>query len=60
MQQPVLETRVAIVKNKAANLGLILDDSVANYIAGKITSNVRQLEARLREGPRIWSSSRRK
>ena len=42
VQQPVLETRVAIVKNKAANLGLILDDSVANYIAGKITSNVRQ------------------
>ena len=44
VQQPVLETRVAIVKNKAANLGLILDDSVANYIADKITSNVRQLE----------------
>lgn len=44
VQQPVLETRVAIVKNKAANLGLILDDSVANYIADRITSNVRQLE----------------
>lgn len=44
VQQPVLETRVAIVKNKAANLGLVLDDSVANYIADKITSNVRQLE----------------
>ena len=44
VQQPVLETRVAIVKNKAANLGLILDGQIANYIAGKITSNVRQLE----------------
>ena len=44
VQQPVLETRVAIVKNKAANLGLILDDQIANYIADKITSNVRQLE----------------
>ena len=44
VQQPVLETRVAIVKNKAANLGLILDDYIANYIADKITSNVRQLE----------------
>ncbi len=44
VQQPVLETRVAIIKNKAANLGLILDDGIANYIAGKITSNVRQLE----------------
>ena len=44
VQQPVFETRVAIVKNKAANLGLILSDSIAGYIAGKITSNVRQLE----------------
>ena len=44
VQQPVLETRVAIVKNKAANLGLILDDKIASYIANKITSNVRQLE----------------
>ena len=44
VQQPVLETRVAIVKNKAANLGLILDGQIASYIAGKITSNVRQLE----------------
>ncbi len=44
VQQPVLETRVAIVKNKAANLGLILSNDVANYIANKITSNVRQLE----------------
>ena len=44
VQQPVLETRVAIVKNKAANLGLIFSNEVANYIANKITSNVRQLE----------------
>lgn len=44
VQQPVLETRVAIVKNKAANLGLILSNEIATYIAGKITSNVRQLE----------------
>jgi len=44
VQQPVFETRVAIVKNKAANLGLILSDSIAGYIAEKITSNVRQLE----------------
>ena len=44
VQQPVLETRVPIVKNKAANLGLILSNEVANYIANKITSNVRQLE----------------
>ena len=44
VQQPVLETRVAIVKNKAANLGLMISNEVAVYIAEKITSNVRQLE----------------
>ncbi len=44
VQQPHFETRVAIVKNKAANLQLILDDDIAKYIANKITSNVRQLE----------------
>ena len=35
---------MAICKNKSPNLGLILSDSIAGYIAGKITSNVRQLE----------------
>ena len=49
VQQPVLETRVAIVKNKAANLGLILSNEIATYIAGKITSNVRQLEGTVKK-----------
>ena len=41
---PDLETRLAIVKNKAAALGMDLPDKIASYIAENVTSNVRQLE----------------
>ena len=41
---PDFETRVAIVKNKAAMLGMTLLDKIANYIAENVTANVRQLE----------------
>lgn len=41
---PDFETRVAIVKNKAAILGMNLPDKVAFTIAEKATANVRQLE----------------
>ena len=41
---PDFETRVAIVKNKAAILGMDLPDKIAFYIAENVTANVRQLE----------------
>ena len=41
---PDFETRLAIVKNKAAALGMELPDKVASSIAEKVTANVRQLE----------------
>ena len=41
---PDLETRLAIVKNKAAALGMDLPEKIASYIAENVTSNVRQLE----------------
>ena len=41
---PDLETRLAIVKNKASALGMDLPDKIASYIAENVTSNVRQLE----------------
>lgn len=44
IQPPDLETRMAITRNKAAQLGLILSDDAVEYIASKITSNIRQLE----------------
>ncbi|WP_295580138.1 chromosomal replication initiator protein DnaA [uncultured Oscillibacter sp.] len=41
---PDFETRMAIIKNKAALLGLDLPDKITVYIAQNVTSNVRQLE----------------
>ena len=41
---PDVETRMAIVKNKAAMMGLDLPDKIASYIAENVTANVRQLE----------------
>ena len=41
---PDFETRLAIVKNKAALLGLELPDKISAYIAEHVTANVRQLE----------------
>ena len=44
IQPPDLETRMAITRNKAAQLGLILSDEAVAYIAENITANIRQLE----------------
>lgn len=44
VQPPDFETRLAIVKNKAAQWGTWIDDDIARYIAENVTSNVRQLE----------------
>ena len=41
---PDFETRLAIIKNKAAILGLELPDKVCAYIAENVTANVRQIE----------------
>ena len=41
---PDFETRLAIVKNKAALLGMDLPDAIAIKIAQNVTANVRQLE----------------
>ena len=41
---PDFETRLAIVKTKAAMLGLDLPDKISVYIAENVTANVRQLE----------------
>ena len=44
VQPPDLETRTAIIRNKAAQLGMSLPDDVVTFIAENITSNVRQIE----------------
>ena len=44
LKLPQLETRVAIIQQKAANEGIELDESVAKFLAQSIRSNTRELE----------------
>ena len=44
IQPPDEDLRVAIIRNKAEQLGVVLPDDVTNYIADNLYSNVRQLE----------------
>lgn len=46
---PELETRIAIVQNKAASKGIDLPDAVATFIANTAHSNVRDLEGALNQ-----------
>lgn len=48
IEPPDLETRVAILKNKAIQSGNMLPDEVAFFIGKRIRSNVRELEGALR------------
>lgn len=47
MEPPDLETKVAILKRKADLDGVALPDDVAFFIAGKVKSNIRELEGSL-------------
>lgn len=44
IQPPDVETRIAIIKRKAELMGLDIPNDVAEYIANRIKSNIRQLE----------------
>ncbi|NJM52298.1 MAG: chromosomal replication initiator protein DnaA [Blastocatellia bacterium] len=47
IEPPDLETKVAILKRKADLDGVYLPDEVAFFIAGKVRSNIRELEGSL-------------
>lgn len=49
IQPPTLETRMAIVKNKAEALGLDLGDEVIQFIGENIKRNIRQLEGAVKK-----------
>lgn len=44
IQPPDFETRIVIIRNKAAQLGLMISDEATDYIANNIVANVRQME----------------
>ncbi|HEY8721549.1 chromosomal replication initiator protein DnaA [Pengzhenrongella sp.] len=47
VQPPDLETRIAILRKKAGSEGLQAPDDVLEYIASKISANIRELEGAL-------------
>jgi chromosomal replication initiator protein len=47
IQPPEVETRIAILKNKADTEQIELPDAVAGYIAQNVTTNIRELEGSL-------------
>jgi chromosomal replication initiator protein DnaA len=47
LQSPDLETRKTILKKKIYNEGIEIDDEVIDFIASKVTTNIRELEGAL-------------
>jgi chromosomal replication initiator protein len=47
IQMPDLETKIAILKKKADGHNITLDDEVADFIASRVLSNIRELEGAL-------------
>ncbi len=47
LQAPDFETRVAILKKKIYNDGIVIPEEVIDYIASNITNNIRELEGAL-------------
>ncbi len=47
LQSPGFDTRVAILRKKMYNDGIDLDDKVLEFIANKVTTNIRELEGAL-------------
>ncbi len=49
IQPPDLETRTAILRDKAVPYGLLVPDEILDLIAGRIHSNIRELEGALNQ-----------
>lgn len=44
IQRPDVETRMAIIRNKAGHLGMVLSDEVVEFFANSVYANIRQIE----------------
>lgn len=49
IQLPDYETRVAILKKKADQVNITIDNEIYHYVASKITSNIRELEGAIKK-----------
>lgn len=59
IQPPDLETRIAILRKKAATDNLEVPEEVLSYIANRVHSNIRELEGALNRVVAVGSLSRR-
>lgn len=49
IQLPDYETRVAILKKKADQVNITIDNEIYHFVASKITSNIRELEGAIKK-----------
>lgn len=49
IQSPDIELRMAIIKNKAAKMGIEIPNDVVTYLADRLKNNVRQIEGSLKK-----------
>ncbi|NLK08876.1 MAG: chromosomal replication initiator protein DnaA [Firmicutes bacterium] len=59
IQPPDLETRIAILRKKAADDNLEIPEEILSYIANRVHSNIRELEGALNRVMAVGSLSRR-
>jgi len=52
---PSFELRTAIIKKKADSLGLVIDNSLVNYMAERLNNNIRQIEGVIKKVYALYS-----
>ena len=48
VQPPSLELRLAIIRKKSADMGLVIEDELISYMAQRLQNNIRQIEGVLK------------
>ena len=55
VQPPSFELRIAIINKKAADIGLVISNSLVEYMAERLQNNIRQIEGVLKKLYAIYS-----